>query len=579
VIAAWVCALSLGVGHAADETTADPTDQAPQALAETLVSRGDETRGIEPCANCHQADGGGSEEVGAPRLAAMGAAYLSNQIYNFRNGNRRHPIMAPWAELLTEQEIAAVSAYFAALPPASNAIVPKHLTRKDGQWLALYGDWPNRRLPACQQCHGPLGIGAGEHFPALAGQPYNYLVGQLAAWGTGERTGDHDGMMAAVAHKLSMAEAQQVAAFYASLPAKRATEVAREIGTGERVPSAADLAPPQRAAAGSTAAGANAGKRPTAKAAKVHDGPLPHHGRVAAGRAPVADTDYFEPPARGARPTDEFGEMVAMGESIFSNTYSHAVSGKYVGNTQVCDSCHLDAGRLANAAPMWAAWVAYPAYRKKNQHVNTMVERIQGCFKYSMNAQASEAGLPPAADSETVRALMSYLYWLAEGAPTGDRGMPGRGFPQLSKPEQGFDPDRGELVYAEHCAFCHGADGQGGYAGGEMVFPPLWGKRSYNWGAGMHRIDTAAAYIKANMPLGNYLALTDQQAWDVAAYMNSHERPQDPRFTGDLAETTERFHGGEFDYYGKRTGPDGQLLGTTSPMPSARARVPAAVLD
>ena len=213
-------------------------------LAAQLVTQGDSQRGIEPCANCHQADGGGSEEVGAPRLAAMGAGYLVNQIENFRDGHRKHPIMAPWAKLLSKEEITAVSAYFAGLPPASNAVVPKNLDPKAGEWLALYGNWPGRRLPACQQCHGPLGIGVGEHFPALAGQPYNYLVAQLAAWGTGERSGDHDGMMAAIAHKLTLSEAQQVAAFYASLPARQAVATAHELDTGAWVPSATGLTPP-----------------------------------------------------------------------------------------------------------------------------------------------------------------------------------------------------------------------------------------------------------------------------------------------------------------------------------------------
>jgi thiosulfate dehydrogenase len=178
-------------------------------------------------------------------------------------------------------------------------------------------------------------------------------------------------------------------------------------------------------------------------------------------------------------------------------------------------------------------------------------------------------GAVPSAESRTIRALLSYMHWLATGAPVGDKDIPGRGFPALEKPADGFDPERGAEVYAAHCAICHGDNGAGGYAGEEMVFPPLWGERSYNWGAGMHRINTAAAYIKANMPLGNYLELTDQQAWDVAAFMNSHERPQDPRFTGDLAETTERFHGSEFDYYGVRNGPDGRLLGEASSVPPA----------
>ncbi|MGB5736730.1 MAG: c-type cytochrome, partial [Thiohalocapsa sp.] len=210
-------------------------------LAERLVTEGDAMRGIDPCANCHHANGGGSEEVGAPRLAAMGATYLTEQIYNFKNGNRRHPIMAPWAELLTDEEITALSAYFAGMPAASNAQVPAHIDPAGGEWLALYGDWSGRRLPACGQCHGPLGIGVGEQFPALAGQPYNYLVGQLAAWTTGERKGDPLGMMGAINTKLSVAESRAVAAFYASLPAVRATAAAAKIDRGALVPDAATM--------------------------------------------------------------------------------------------------------------------------------------------------------------------------------------------------------------------------------------------------------------------------------------------------------------------------------------------------
>jgi thiosulfate dehydrogenase len=86
----------------------------------------------------------------------------------------------------------------------------------------------------------------------------------------------------------------------------------------------------------------------------------------------------------------------------------------------------------------------------------------------------------------------------------------------------------------------------------------------------MHKIDTAAAFIRHNMPLGLPDSLSDQEAWDVAAYMNSHERPQDPRHGGDLAETTEKFHGSKLDYYGKRPGPDGKMLGEGAMMPAPR---------
>ncbi|MBK1724095.1 c-type cytochrome [Thiocystis violacea] len=524
-------------------TTLSAGVQAGQS-AEQLAHSGDPARGIEPCANCHQANGGGSEEIGAPRLAAMGAPYLAAQIRHFKNGDRKHSIMTPWAELLTDEETRALSGYYAALPPASNAQVPAGLDPKAGEGLARDGDWDGRRLPACGQCHGPLGIGAAEQFPALAGQPYNYLIGQLAAWTTGKRKGDPLGMMGAINAKISVAESQAAAAFYASLPATRAAAAAVEMRQGQAVPGIAALSAPT--------------PTPESRASRHAD-----QGEVPSGRAPDA-ARHFEPPARGDMPSDAFGEMVALGEAIFRQTDRHAVSAPYVGNTQVCEGCHLDAGRLADSAPMWAAWVAYPAYRSKNKRVNTLIERIQGCFEYSMNAQASRAGHPPTAESQTMHALLSYFYWLATGAPTGDKTMPGRGYPTLARTDAGFDPARGVAVYGEKCAICHGADGEGGFAGDLMVFPPLWGAQSYNWGAGMHKIDTAAAYIKQNMPLGNVIELTAQDAWDVAAFINSHERPQDPRFDGDLAQTTKQFHNGEFDYYGKRKGADGQLLGTAS---------------
>ncbi len=64
---------------------------------------------------------------------------------------------------------------------------------------------------------------------------------------------------------------------------------------------------------------------------------------------------------------------------------------------------------------------------------------------------------------------------------------------------------------------------------GVFVAPPLWGPGSFNTGAGMHRLLMTAAFIKGNMPLGtpwDRPVLTDEQAYDVAAYINSHERPK-----------------------------------------------------
>lgn len=247
---------------------------------------------------------------------------------------------------------------------------------------------------------------------------------------------------------------------------------------------------------------------------------------------PIA-TKPYQPPADDAIPNDEFGKMVRLGKKIFTETGKYAP--QYVGNGLSCVNCHLDAGRLANSAPLWAAWVKYPAYRKKNKKVNTMEERLQGCFRYSMN------GKPPPAESKELKAVMSYAYWMAQGAPTGI-SLPGRGYPKLEKPGKKPDFTRGKQVFTEKCALCHGDNGQGTRLKDHYAFPPLWGKASFNWGAGMHRINTAASFIRANMPLGKGGSLTVQEAWDVAYYVNSHERPQDPRFKNSVKATKQAYH-------------------------------------
>ncbi len=263
----------------------------------------------------------------------------------------------------------------------------------------------------------------------------------------------------------------------------------------------------------------------------------------------------FEPPPESAIPAGPFGDAIRLGEAIFNDPAAHA--GQFVGNTLHCSNCHLDSGRQAGASPMWAAYVSYPAYRSKNGHVNTFQERVQGCFMYSMNGKA-----PPLGDKVLV-ALESYAYWLAKGLPVDDK-VAGRGYPALAKPAQTPDYGRGEQVFAEHCASCHGATGQG-MTVGDVVAPPLWGPESFNWGAGMGSIKSAAEFIHANMPLGQGGSLTPQQAWDVATFVDSQVRPQDPRFTGDVETTRKRFHEGDSSMYGALV--NGTVLGDPASAP------------
>ena len=262
----------------------------------------------------------------------------------------------------------------------------------------------------------------------------------------------------------------------------------------------------------------------------------------------------FSPPTEDEIPKNEFGDMVRLGEKIFHDTQGNAK--EFVGNSLVCSNCHLDSGRLANAAPLWAAYVLYPSYRAKNGHVNTFEERLQDCFLYSMNGKA------PALNDKVLVALESYAYFLAKGAPTGVQ-LPGRGYPKLAKPAK-LDYGHGQQVYADKCAVCHGVDGLGQSAADrQVVFPPLWGARSFNWGAGMSSIEKAAGFKKGNMPLSQGNTLTDEEAWDVAAYIDSQERPQDPRFNGSVAETRKLHHDSPMDMYGQTV--NGIVLGQNSP--------------
>lgn len=463
----------------------------------------------QQCAACHGAHGQGNAQAGYPRLAGLQAQYIAEQLHAFKSGKRDNAIMHGMASGLSDAQIQAVASYYAGLRPPASAPAAKASDTGgvSGRDIAVNGLW-QKDLAACEACHGPGARGVGNVFPPLAGQPASYIVSQLKAWRKDHRPPGPAGLMPVVAGRLSAAQMHAVAAYLASLPASGP------------VPKSAtpDVAPDE----------------------------------------PDAMPGYFQPPVNSAVPKGKFGASVRRGYEIFMHTPEYAK--RYVGNGMSCANCHTNRGRQADSAPMWAAWVLYPKYRGKNKQVNTMAMRIQGCFRYSQNAQGSPAGKPPAVSSQVIRDLSSYMFWMAKGAPTGER-MKGQGYPHIPKPPKPFSRQRGQTVYTHNCAACHGGDGQGlKLASGRYAFPPLWGPDSFNWGAGMHRINTAASFILHNMPFGRPGTLTVQQAWDVAAFVDSHPRPQDPRFDGNLKQTIGRFHAKRgVDDYGKTV--DGLHLG------------------
>ncbi|PPA75862.1 cytochrome C [Achromobacter spanius] len=179
--------------------------------------------GAPACVTCHGARGEGNPAAGFPQLAGIGAKYLTEQLQAMANGSRVSPVMAATAKALNAEQQAAVARYYASLPSPLNidrlaATAMNPVTPADtGAWLATRGAW-DKNVPACNQCHGPGGIGVGENFPGLAGQPAAYIAGQLRAWRQGQRPPGPLALMPAVATRLTDAEIDAVSAYYAGLP-------------------------------------------------------------------------------------------------------------------------------------------------------------------------------------------------------------------------------------------------------------------------------------------------------------------------------------------------------------------------
>lgn len=183
---------------------------------EQIMQQGNQ-QGATACVACHGADGAGNAAAGYPRLSILNAEYLASQLQAFKKGQRTNPIMQPIAKALSDDEIKAVSEYYAKQSAAVEA--PKADNAKalqEGETLATRGAW-NETIPACVSCHGPGGNGVGTLFPALAGQHASYIKSQIQAWKDGQRKGDPNALMHSVAKRLTDEQTEAVANYFASL--------------------------------------------------------------------------------------------------------------------------------------------------------------------------------------------------------------------------------------------------------------------------------------------------------------------------------------------------------------------------
>ncbi|HEU5358494.1 MAG TPA: c-type cytochrome [Gemmatimonadales bacterium] len=209
-------------------------------------------------------------------------------------------------------------------------------------------------------------------------------------------------------------------------------------------------------------------------------------------------------------PAGPFGASILRGRALLTATRDSLPT--HVGNRLRCVSCHLDEGRRAQGT--WVGvYARYPQYRSRAAAIQTIEGRVNDCFERSLNGTA----LP--SDGRDMADIVSYFWWLSRGtAVAAPSARAGSRFAGLTA-----DTAAGRAVFGTICSVCHGAAGQG-----TAVAPPVWGDSSFNIAAGMARPSTAAAFIRANMPFNAPGTLTDQQAFDVAAYVTGQRRPDFP---------------------------------------------------
>lgn len=236
----------------------------------------------------------------------------------------------------------------------------------------------------------------------------------------------------------------------------------------------------------------------------------------------IAPSLYLE-----QEPMGDERALLIYGEELIANT------SKYLGpkgsvaaltNGMNCQNCHLSSGTLPWGNNFGAVYANYPKFRERSGKVETIFKRVNDCMERSLN------GKPLDSNSHEFKAMYAYIKWLGKNVPKGTRPH-GSGIEKIPFLNRAADPLKGQLVYISKCQVCHGNDGQGQLLedGTAYVYPPLWGPHSYNNGAGLFRISLLAGYVRNNMPFNQSShqnpALSLEEAWDVAAFVNSQPRP------------------------------------------------------
>lgn len=234
---------------------------------------------------------------------------------------------------------------------------------------------------------------------------------------------------------------------------------------------------------------------------------------VAYGAGALGDALDYTPPPESAIPDDEMGASIRRGLALITHT-TDSLPRYAPGNLQ-CVSCHLDAGRRRDAAPLIGVTARFPKYMDRTGAVIPVEDRVNYCFTRSL------AGNRLPNNSREMQDIVAYLAYISTGVPQGAHVL-GESMPKM--PKLTADTTRGAQLFRITCVACHGTDGQGN----GTVIPALWGPKSYSIGASMSRTERAASFIFHFMPKSKPGSLSVSQAFDVAAYINAQPRPDSP---------------------------------------------------
>ncbi len=242
--------------------------------------------------------------------------------------------------------------------------------------------------------------------------------------------------------------------------------------------------------------------------------------------------DVWLPPDSSFIPKASNAALVAYGKELVSHTAVYlGPRGKVmtISNGMNCQNCHLKSGTKPFGNHYGAVAPNYPKFRARSGTIENVEKRVNDCIERSLNGQKLDTG------SREMKAFVAYILWVGQEVPKGSIPK-GAGLWELKPMDRAADPAKGMYVYQKNCLICHGenAGGEKFPEGIEWKYPPLAGENSYNVGAGLYRLSRFAGFVKTNMPHGTTYekaVLTDEEAWDVAAYINSLPRP-----TRDLSQ-------------------------------------------